>query len=93
MHSRHISPSVDRIARLTMALLGGILLLTPMAVLPFLNSLKWVLIATSLFVTFFGIVLAMVSKVSNDQTLAATAAYGAVLVVFVANTLPLTLKS
>ncbi len=93
MHARHTSLVVDHLARLIMAMLGGILFLVLMTVLAFLNSLKWTLITICLFVVFFSVVLSLVSRVSNDQVLAATAAYSAVMVVFVASTLPLTVKN
>jgi hypothetical protein len=46
-----------------------------------------------LFVISFSIASSIVSKASNDQIMAATAAYGAVLVVFIANVLPKTSPS
>jgi hypothetical protein len=93
MHARHISQIVDNLARLLIAVVGGILLLAPMAVLIFVNSLGLTLGITFIFVLVFSVALSLVSKASNDQILAVTAAYGAILVVFVANILPVTIKS
>jgi hypothetical protein len=61
-----------------------------MAVLSYVTSFKWVMVIAFLFTIFFSVGLSIVSSASNYQILAATAAYGAVLVVFVANILPKT---
>jgi uncharacterized membrane protein YagU involved in acid resistance len=59
-----------------------------MVVLSYITVFKWVLVITFLFTIAFSVGLGMVSRASNDQIMAATAAYGAVLVVFIANILP-----
>jgi hypothetical protein len=65
-------------------LIGGLFLIIPIVVLSVLsNSRKWSLVATSLFVVFFAISLAIATKANNQELMAATAAYAAVLVVFV----------
>lgn len=79
---------VDTITRMIVAVVGGLLLLVPMTVLSYITEFKWVLVVTFLFVIFFSLALAAVSSASNDQIMAATAAYGAVIVVFIANLLP-----
>ncbi|KAF4632381.1 hypothetical protein G7Y89_g5749 [Cudoniella acicularis] len=84
-HSTYISPVVDNTARLLVAVIGGLLVLVPMAALSYITSLHWILIAAFLFTFNFSVAVAIVSKASNDQVIAATAAYGAILVIFVAN--------
>jgi uncharacterized membrane protein YagU involved in acid resistance len=61
-----------------------------MVVLSYVTAFKWILVITFLFTIFFSIGLSIVSRASNDQIMTATAAYGAVLVVFIANILPKT---
>jgi VIT1/CCC1 family predicted Fe2+/Mn2+ transporter len=78
---------VDNTARLVVAIIGGLLVLVPTAALSYITPLHWILIATFLFTLTFSVVIAIMSKASNDQVLMATAAYGALLVVFVANTI------
>jgi hypothetical protein len=57
----HISPAVDMTARLIVAIIGGLLLLTPMTILCYLIDVKWVLLVTFLFMIFFSIVVSMLS--------------------------------
>ncbi|KAN0112383.1 hypothetical protein V8E51_005334 [Hyaloscypha variabilis] len=84
-HATYISPVVDNIARLLVAVIGGLLVLVPMAALSYITSLHWILIAAFLFTFIFSVAVAVTSRASNDQVIAATAAYGAILVIFVAN--------
>jgi len=81
-----ISPAVDRLARVLTGVIGGVLLLAPMTTLSFLSQMEsrtWPLVATSLFVLVFTIILALTTRATNQELVAATAAYSAVLVVFV----------
>jgi hypothetical protein len=87
--TRHISPIVDVIARLIMCLFGGTMLIVPMVTLVFVaHSRTLTLSLTTMFVLLVAVTLPLVCKpgTPNDTFLAATAAYAAVLVVFVANT-------
>jgi len=45
------------------------------------------LLATFLFTILFSVMVSVMSRASNEQIIMATAAYGAILVVFVANNL------
>ena len=78
-----ISPAVDQLARLAVALFAGIFLLAPMIALSYIGSKKWSLATTCLFVLAFAVIASFASKATNQELLAATAAYAAVLVVFV----------
>ena len=88
MGPMHISPVVDFFARMLMCLFGGVSLVAPIIVLVFVkNSLTLTLVLTVLFVLIVVMILPLVCSAStpNEALLAATAAYVAVLVVFVAN--------
>ncbi|KAH7333191.1 hypothetical protein BKA65DRAFT_553539 [Rhexocercosporidium sp. MPI-PUGE-AT-0058] len=74
---------VDRLARFIMAFVGGAALVVPMVVMVFHPSRNKSLITTSVSVLLFAAFLALGINSSNQDTLAATATYAAVLVVFV----------
>jgi hypothetical protein len=82
-HGRHISPAVDSIARVTFALLGGLFLLAPMALMSYVTSKAFLVITTVLFTLLVAVLLGLASQASNQELLAVTAAYAAVLTVFV----------
>src|SRR5438876_317333 len=84
-HGRHISPAVDSIARVVFAVLGGIFLLAPMVALSYCQAKLYLIIITVVFTLVVAVVLALASKATNQELLAATAAYAAVLTVFVGN--------
>ncbi|KLU92820.1 hypothetical protein MAPG_11742 [Magnaporthiopsis poae ATCC 64411] len=68
--------------RATLAGLGGLFLVGPMWLMVLRNSLYTSLISTTAFVTGFGLIMAYLLEEGRD-VLASTAAYAAVLVVFV----------
>jgi hypothetical protein len=80
---RQIYPAVDLIARLLIAVASGTFLLAPMIVMNFVKSRNDRLIITSLFVLFFAIAIASTSRASNQELAGASAAYAAVLVVYI----------
>lgn len=82
------SPFVDRLARFIMAFVGGAALVVPMIIMVFSPSLTKSLVTTSVSVVLFAIFLALGISSSNQDTLAATATYATVLVVFVGTSLP-----
>jgi VIT1/CCC1 family predicted Fe2+/Mn2+ transporter len=88
-HGRYISPSVENAARVIFALVGGIFLLAPIILMTYIESRRYMLLTTCLFVLFVATTLALASKASNQELLGATTAYAAVLVVFVGNTIGL----
>jgi hypothetical protein len=75
--------AVDTIARIIFGLSGGVLLLIPLIVLTFIKSTNYRLLAVSLFVLMFVALISVFSRASNQELAGATAAYAAVLVVFV----------
>lgn len=78
-----VSGFVDRLAQLILAFIGGASLIVPMLIMSFHASKTKSLITVSLSVLLFSFVLSMALKLQNNDVLAATAAYAAVLVVFV----------
>ncbi|KAF2094139.1 hypothetical protein NA57DRAFT_80556 [Rhizodiscina lignyota] len=77
------SSVVDGFGRLIMAVLGGASLLVPMLIMTFFKSQTARLVTVSVAVLLFGIILSIGTRASNQELLAATAAYTAVMVVYV----------
>ncbi|KAH0438899.1 hypothetical protein CcaCcLH18_03045 [Colletotrichum camelliae] len=79
-----VSPLVDKLARFIISFTGGVSLIVPMLImsLPAQDTTKS-FVVTSVAVTIFSVVMGLVFKVSNEETVVATATYAAVLVVFV----------
>ncbi|KAM0273859.1 hypothetical protein ACHAQH_008191 [Verticillium albo-atrum] len=78
-----VSTFVDRLCRFIIALTGGGFLVGPMMIMALRPSLTKSLITVSAALVIFSIVLSFGIRVSNIETLVATATYAAVLVVFV----------
>jgi hypothetical protein len=87
--TKDITPFVDNAARIIVSVTAGLFLLVPMIVLSFITSQKARLGTTVAFVIVFAVVLGRFSKATNDALMGATAAYAAVLVVFVGQTTPI----
>ena len=79
----HLPPFVDTIARFIVAITGGLSLVIPMLVMRLGETLPKSLTTVSVAVILFSALTSLMFKASNVETLAATAAYAAVLVVFV----------
>jgi len=77
------STIVESIARILFGFFGATLLLVPLVVLTFISNIHYRLLATTLFALLFAIIISMFSKASNIELAGSTAAYAAVLVVFV----------
>ncbi|KAI1378105.1 hypothetical protein F4677DRAFT_444018 [Hypoxylon crocopeplum] len=78
-----ISPLADKLAGFLVAFVGGAFLLAPMCELAYVRSQEWQIVSVVLWVLFFAFAVAATSKARNVELLGATAAYAAVLVVFV----------
>lgn len=75
--------------RVRMALFGGVVVVAPMLIMSLHRTLLTTLLTTSLFVLVVGLVLAWsMDSAQPKDILMATAAYAAILVVFVGTTLP-----
>ena len=81
--------SKDLLNRIRMALFGGVVVVAPMLIMTLHRTLLTTLLTTSLFVLAVGLVLAWsMDSAEPKDILTATAAYAAILVVFVGTTLP-----
>ncbi|EME79925.1 uncharacterized protein MYCFIDRAFT_141986 [Pseudocercospora fijiensis CIRAD86] len=78
-----LSASADRLARFLVAMSGALFILVPMYIMVLHNSQTTNLVATTVAVILFAVMCSITMRATNDQTLGATAAYAAVLVVFV----------
>ena len=78
-----VNPFVDTLARFIVAITGGLSLVVPMLVMRLGETLPKSLTTVSVAVILFSALTSLTFKASNVETLAATAAYAAVLVVFV----------
>lgn len=82
-----------------MAIIGGVFLIGPMWLMVLRNELYTTLITTTAFVFGFGLIISVGpifivgSKIGVETVFSATAAYAAVLVVFVGTTTPATNSS
>ena len=75
--------------RIKMALFGGVVVVAPMLIMTLHRTLLTTLLTTSLFVLAVGLILAWSMEDGEPKDiLTATAAYAAILVVFVGTTLP-----
>lgn len=78
-----VSPFVDKLARFIIAFAGGASLVVPMLIMTLHQTKTNSLVTVSIAVTLFAAAMSLVIRASNSETLAATATYAAVLVVFV----------
>lgn len=104
VHSAHTTRGVlskeekfnQTLQRLGMAILGGAFLIGPMWLMVLKNQLYTTLITTTAFVFGFGLVISIVptfvdeAHLGMETVMSVTAAYAAVLVVFVGTTAPTT---
>jgi hypothetical protein len=80
---KEVSPFVDKLATFFIAFAGGVALIVPMVIMILNPSQAKSLITVSAAVILFAVVIAFTFNVSYMDTVTATTAYAAVLVVFV----------
>jgi hypothetical protein len=80
---RDVSPAMEKLARFIIAMFGAVSILVPMIIMSFHRSRGKALITTSVAVVLFACCCSLTLRTANDQTLAATAGYATVLMVFV----------
>lgn len=73
------------ITRFLVALIAGAFLVVPMVILANQSSRKAQLITVSMCIVVFSFLISLISMASNEQIMLASAAYAAVLVVFLSN--------
>ena len=71
--------------RFVVAVLAGTFLVIPLIVLSYQSSERSHLITVSVCIVIFSLLVSLLSKASNEQTMVASAGYAAVLVVFLSN--------
>jgi hypothetical protein len=81
--SAKLPPFVEGLARALVAITRGVFLLIPMVLMTFITCPHYRLIIVSVPVLWFSTSLGVVSHATNQELLGATAAYTAVLVVYV----------
>lgn len=83
--SQNTAQLADFLSRIVVAVLAGMFLVTPLNLLSRQTDNGTQLALVSIFIVIFAFLLSLVSKASHQETMAASAAYAAVLVVFIAN--------
>lgn len=77
----------ELVIRFLMATVGGLALIVPVLVMSFFPGRNVSLVTTSVAMLLFAAGITLMTKLAPDQVLGATAAYAAVLVVFVGTSL------
>lgn len=81
-----ISTKVDSMARIVVAITSALFLVAPMLALSYIDA-KWArLLTASLFILLFCIITSAAPQAKNHEVIMMTAAYAAVIVVFVGQT-------
>ncbi|KAK5110242.1 hypothetical protein LTR85_001301 [Meristemomyces frigidus] len=80
---KRLSRKAEVLARFIVAMFGALFILLPMYIMALDTNRTKNLVTTTVAVLLFAMVSSLTLRTSNDQTLGATAAYAAVLVVFV----------
>lgn len=75
--------AIDIFARVVIAMAGGLILIIPLIMMTFLTSHHARLIIVCCFVVIFAALIGIFTRATNQEVLAATAVYTAVLAVFV----------
>lgn len=78
-----VSPFLDRLVHFLVALAGGVVIVGPVVIMALRPSMEKSLITVGVSIAVFALFLSGVIRVSNGETLVATATYAAVMVVFV----------
>ncbi|KAI9737064.1 MAG: hypothetical protein M1834_000654 [Cirrosporium novae-zelandiae] len=74
--------------RFSLALIGGLLFVVPAIALTYIESTGMKLVFVSLAVVFFAALISLFTAAKEQEMIGATAAYAAVLVVFLGNAVP-----
>lgn len=79
---------VETRTRFAMAIAGGLMLIIPMLIMTLVPSRTTSLLTVSIAVLIFSVLVAIASTAKPQEVLGATAAYAAVLVVFIGTSIP-----
>ncbi|KIM96549.1 hypothetical protein OIDMADRAFT_148366 [Oidiodendron maius Zn] len=80
---------IETRTRFVMAIIGGLMLIIPMLIMTLVPSRLTSILTVSISVLIFSILVAIASTAKPQEVLGATAAYAAVLVVFVGTSAPI----
>lgn len=80
-----IHGAIDIFARQVIAFAGGIILVIPVILMNFITGRNNALIIMSCFVVGFAVLIGIFTRATNQEVLAATAVYTAVLALFVSD--------
>lgn len=80
---QNLSPSMDRLARFLVAMIGALFILVPVYIMSLNQNQTRNLVTTTVAMVFFTMICSVMLRTTVEQTLGFTAAYAAVLVVFV----------
>jgi hypothetical protein len=80
---RDVSSTMEKLAHFIIALFGAVSILAQTIIMSFHKSKTKALVTTSVAVVLFACCCSLTLRTANDQTLAATAGYAAILMVFV----------
>ena len=87
-HANQKAESSKRLVRLTMAIAGGLFLIVPMLIMVFVGTRSATISTTCGAIAFAALGLTFAPTLEPKDVLAASAAYAAVLTVFVGTSLP-----
>ena len=82
---QNTSRLADIITRFLIALIAGISLVVPLIILSHQSTSRAYLITISVCIVLFSLLVSLLTKASNEETMVASAAYAAVLSVFFSN--------
>lgn len=82
---QNTSRLADIITRFLIALIAGAFLVTPLAILSHQSSIVAHLVTISVCIVLFSLLVSLLTRASNEETMVASAAYAAVLSVFFSN--------
>ena len=82
---QNTSRLADVITRFLVALIAGTFLVIPLVVLSHQSSNQAHLVTISIFIILFSFLMSLLTRATNEETMAASAAYAAVLSVFFSN--------
>ena len=82
-YEAYIRGAIDIFARQMIAFAGGLVLIIPIIMMTFLTKHHARLIIVCCFVAVFAVLIGIFTRATNQEVLAATAVYTAVLAVFI----------
>ena len=82
---QNTSQLADVFTRFLIALIAGVFLVVPLAVLAHQSTTEAHLVTISVFIVLFSFLVSLLTKATNEETMVASAAYAAVLSVFLSN--------